>query len=942
MADILRIARKEFRGFFASPAAFLFLGAFLAATLFVFFWVETFFARNIADLRPLFRWLPALLIFLVAALTMRAWSEERRGGTLESLLTSPTRPLILILGKFCAALALVALALLLTLPLPLTVAVLGPLDWGPVIGSYVATLFLAAAYIAIGLYMSGRTDNPIVALILTAVVCGLFYLVGSPSLTRLFGHEVGAVLAALGAGSRFESIARGVIDLRDLYYYVSIAGVFLCLNLYSLERLRWAGNPTSRPHRQWGWLTTLVAANFIAANFWLAPLHWARVDITADRAYSLSAVTKDYLAQLEEPLLIRGYFSSQTHPLLAPLVPQLKDLLSEYAIAAGGKARVEFIDPHQDREAEEEAASRYGIRPVPFQMTSRHQAGVVNSYFDILIAYGDEYETLGYRDLIELRSQSETELDVALRNPEYAITRAIRKVVETYRTGGNPFDSLQSPVVFRGYVSADARLPEELRTLRAELETVLDELKQRAGDKLQVAFADPDADEALARELEESYGLTPLIANLFDPEPFWFYMLLEHEGTLVPVPFPENLDRDGLERALLASVRRLAPGFLKTVAVVKPSAFAPGGKRYDQLQARLEESVRVHETDLRDGKVSEETDLLLVLAPDGLDDRQLFAIDQFLMRGGSVVLATSPFDVRVDGSLTAMKHSSGLEEWLRHHGLEIEEQLVLDPQNAALPVPVQRFIGGLMVQEYHMLPYPHFPDVRGSGLNDTHPITAGLDQLTLNWASPIRVDADKNGERQVARLLSSSPQSWASDSLSLVPDYQAHPATGFAAPPERGPQLLAVALEGRFQSFFRDKEPPLPEAGEDGTDKETAFAGIIERSPESARLVLIASNTFASDIAMAMASQGIGTSYTKPVEFLQNAIDWALEDSALLALRGRAQFARTLVPLTDEGRQFWETLNYLLALAGLGLVWLWRWQVRRADQARYQQILAEV
>ncbi|HMA30536.1 MAG TPA: ABC transporter permease subunit, partial [Casimicrobiaceae bacterium] len=154
MAEILRIARKEFRGFFASPAAWLFLGAFLAVTLFVFFWVDTFFARNIADVRPMFQWMPILLIFLVAALTMRSWSEERRAGTLESLLTAPVRPLCLVLGKFVAALALVAVALALTLPLPVTVSFLGPLDWGPVAGGYVAALFLAAAYVAIGVYMS--------------------------------------------------------------------------------------------------------------------------------------------------------------------------------------------------------------------------------------------------------------------------------------------------------------------------------------------------------------------------------------------------------------------------------------------------------------------------------------------------------------------------------------------------------------------------------------------------------------------------------------------------------------------------------------------------------------------------------------------------------------------------------------------------------------------
>ena len=225
-ADVPRIAAKEFRGFFATPAAYLFLGAFLGVTLFTFFWLESFFARNLADVRPLFQWLPLLLIFLVAALTMRAWSEERRAGTLESLLTAPVSPLALVLGKFSGCLALVAVALALTLPLPITVALLGPLDIGPVIGGYVATLFLAAAYVAIGLTMSSRTDNPIVALILTALVCGLFYVIGSDLLISLFGHQIGGVLAKLGVGTRFESITRGVLDLRDLYYYVAIVGVF--------------------------------------------------------------------------------------------------------------------------------------------------------------------------------------------------------------------------------------------------------------------------------------------------------------------------------------------------------------------------------------------------------------------------------------------------------------------------------------------------------------------------------------------------------------------------------------------------------------------------------------------------------------------------------------------------------------------------------------------
>ena len=129
---LMQITGKELGQFFRAPIAWLFLAAFLLVSLFVFFWVESFFARNIADVRPLFEWMPVLLIFLSSALTMKMWSEERRSGTLEHVLTQPVPLWQFVVGKFLACWALLAIALLLTLPLPITVSMLGQLDWGPV------------------------------------------------------------------------------------------------------------------------------------------------------------------------------------------------------------------------------------------------------------------------------------------------------------------------------------------------------------------------------------------------------------------------------------------------------------------------------------------------------------------------------------------------------------------------------------------------------------------------------------------------------------------------------------------------------------------------------------------------------------------------------------------------------------------------------------------
>ena len=176
------------------------MGVFLAATLFSFFWVNTFFARGIADVRLMFSSMPVLLIFLVAALTMRQWSEEQRSGTLEMLLTLPVQPLRLVIGKFLAVITLVIVALALTLPLVFTVSLLGNLDFGPVVGGYLAAILLAGSYAAIGLYVSSRTDNQIVALIVTVLICGLFYLVGNSTVTGLFSGNVADILRDIGTG----------------------------------------------------------------------------------------------------------------------------------------------------------------------------------------------------------------------------------------------------------------------------------------------------------------------------------------------------------------------------------------------------------------------------------------------------------------------------------------------------------------------------------------------------------------------------------------------------------------------------------------------------------------------------------------------------------------------------------------------------------------------
>ena len=202
--------------------------------------MNAFFSRGRADLRGLFDALPLLMVLLVPALTMRLWAEEEKQGTMEVLLTLPAHQHELVLGKFLASWALLGTGLALTFFLPVTVSFLGNLDWGPVIGGYVGALLLGGAYLAAGPFVSATTENQILAFILALVVCLGLYGLGTDAFAGLFPDRTSALLRSLGTGSRFQSIARGVIDLRDLVYYLSLTTLFLAASVAALRVRRWA------------------------------------------------------------------------------------------------------------------------------------------------------------------------------------------------------------------------------------------------------------------------------------------------------------------------------------------------------------------------------------------------------------------------------------------------------------------------------------------------------------------------------------------------------------------------------------------------------------------------------------------------------------------------------------------------------------------------------
>lgn len=237
MQKVLTIFKKEFKAYFLSPIAYVVITVYLVVSNFLFF--QGFFLINQAEMRGYFGLLPWIFLFFIPAVTMRIWAEEKKVKTLELLLTWPLRDTEVVLGKFLACFAFLGVAVLLSVTVPITVAFLGNPDPGPIIGGYIGSLLMGGAYLAIGLWVSSLTENQIVAFILGVVVTFVLFIVGNPFVTVVAPSFLVPLFNYLGLGNHFMSISRGVLDTRDVVYYLSIIGFFLFLNVRSLESRKW-------------------------------------------------------------------------------------------------------------------------------------------------------------------------------------------------------------------------------------------------------------------------------------------------------------------------------------------------------------------------------------------------------------------------------------------------------------------------------------------------------------------------------------------------------------------------------------------------------------------------------------------------------------------------------------------------------------------------------
>lgn len=243
MSGLAAIFRREFAAYFATPLALVFIVIFLAMAGVFTFYIGNFFDRGQADLLPFFLYHPWLFLFLIPAISMRLWAEERKSGTIELLLTLPVPIWSIVLGKYLAALAFTGLALALTFPVWVTVNYLGDPDNGIILAGYIGSLLMAGGFLAIGAALSAVTRNQVIAFVLTVTVCFLFMVSGLPIVLDWVPEFAGLrnIVAGLSMLSHFNAITGGVIDLRDIIYFLSLIALWLFANRVIVDIKREAG-----------------------------------------------------------------------------------------------------------------------------------------------------------------------------------------------------------------------------------------------------------------------------------------------------------------------------------------------------------------------------------------------------------------------------------------------------------------------------------------------------------------------------------------------------------------------------------------------------------------------------------------------------------------------------------------------------------------------------
>ena len=397
-SPLLALVRKDIKSYFDQPAAYILIVPFVAVLSYVFFSQALLTAE--ASLRPLFTVdfqidnpsLPWLLAIFVPAATMKLLAEENRDGTLELLLTHPIRGWIVLLSKFLSGFIFVAFSILATIGIPIAVQTAGNLDIGAAVGQYIGSLFLAASFVSIGLFTSSLTRNQVVAFILGLSLTMFLMIMGLDIVAVTLPQRLASLLQDLSPVTHFSSVARGVIHLRDVLYFIALISTFLSATFLIIRGRTLSHKSTQYRNLQLGTAGLIIFSILIG---WSGNSIEGRFDLTEDKLFTLSPATADIVDGLDDILTLELYESREPAVPIALATRDIGDFLEDFAAGSDGKVKLVRRFPEDD-EDELRKAQIAGVPPRQFNVRSQGELQIKASYLGLSMTYVDQRETIPF------------------------------------------------------------------------------------------------------------------------------------------------------------------------------------------------------------------------------------------------------------------------------------------------------------------------------------------------------------------------------------------------------------------------------------------------------------------------------------------------------------------------------------------------------------------
>ena len=399
----IALIKKDLKGYFDQPTGYILIVVFVAMLSWSYF--QSALLIGEASLRPLFTVdfaidkpsLPWLLALFIPAATMRLLSEEQRDGTLETLLTQPIRGWVVLMAKFTSGLLFVSIAIISTIGIPLSLTSAGDLDWGASISQYIGSIFLAGSLVSIGLFTSSLTRNQIVSFILGLTLSMVLMIMGLEIVAVTLPSTAANLLQLLSPITHFDNIGRGIIDFRDILYFLSLITTFLSAT-FLIMRSRTLSHKTAQYRNlQLGVAGFIILSIFIG---WFGTSIKGRLDLTEDKIFTLSPATKEIVGELDDLLTIDIFLSKDPPVQVSPVSRDINDFLDDLESSSNGMIKVVRHFPEDDEKALKKS-NNAGIPPIQFNVRSQGELQIKTGYLGLAITYLDKREVLPYVQTVD-------------------------------------------------------------------------------------------------------------------------------------------------------------------------------------------------------------------------------------------------------------------------------------------------------------------------------------------------------------------------------------------------------------------------------------------------------------------------------------------------------------------------------------------------------------